>query len=52
MNPQLIAYRIALSGLIKFVERLCDEFCLNPERHNEYNQAKELLSAPQETNTK
>jgi hypothetical protein len=48
MNPQLIAYRIALVGLIKFVERLCDEFCMKPERHNEYNQAKELLSAPEE----
>lgn len=46
-NPQLLAYRIALIGLIKFVERLCDEFCLKPERHQEYNQAKELLSATQ-----
>jgi hypothetical protein len=48
MNPKLIAYRIALVGLLKFVERLCDEFCLVPTRHPEYNQAKELLSAPQE----
>jgi len=48
VSPELLALRIALDALIKEYARVCDEFCLVPTRHPEYNQAKELLSAPQE----
>jgi hypothetical protein len=43
MNPQLLACRIALAGLIKVIEKLCSDFCKRPELIPEYQQAKELL---------
>ena len=48
MNTELLAYRIALDALAKEYARVCDEFQIKPERHKEYQQAKELLRAPQE----
>ena len=48
MDSQVLAYRIALDALAKEYARVCDEFQIKPERHKEYNQAKELLRAPQE----
>lgn len=49
MTTEILALRIALDALAKEYARVCDEFCINPERHKEYQQAKELLRAPQET---
>ncbi len=43
MSPRELAYRIAIAGLLKVIERLCDEFCKKAYRIPEYNQAKELL---------
>ncbi len=43
MNDAELACRIALAGLVKIVEKICDENCKKPERIPEYNQAKELL---------
>ncbi len=43
MTPRELSYRIAIAGLLKVIERLCDEFCKKAYRIPEYNQAKELL---------
>lgn len=47
MTTEILALRIALDALAKEYARVCDEFCINPERHEEYNRAKELLRSPQ-----
>ena len=46
-----LPYRIAIAGLIQVIDRLCDENCKVASKIPEYNQAKELLSAPEEANT-
>lgn len=43
-----LTYRIAIAGLIQVIDRLCDENCKVASKIPEYNQAKELLSAPEE----
>ena len=48
MNESELSLRIALDALAKEYARVCDEFQIKPERHKEYQQAKELLRAPQE----
>ena len=44
MTNKELALRLAIAGLIKVIEKLCDDFCKKAYRIPEYNQAKELLN--------
>ena len=46
MDTKTLAYRLAIAGLIKVIEKLCDENCKKAIRIPEYNQAKELINEP------
>ena len=43
MTNKELALRLALAGLIKVIEKLCDDFCKKAYRIPEYKQAKELI---------
>ena len=46
MTNRELAYRLAIAGLLKVIERMCDEFCKKATRIPEYNQAQRLLDEP------
>ena len=46
MTNQTLAYRLAIAGLLKVIEKLCDDFCKKAYRIPEYNEAKRLLDEP------
>ena len=43
MTNETLAYRLALAGLIKIIEKLCDENCKKATRIPEYVHAKQLM---------
>ena len=46
MDTKTLAYRLAIAGLIKVIEKLCDENCKTATKIEWYNRAKELINEP------